>query len=145
MITTIAVGLVILGSIAVLAKIAVNKFNEIKETQMAINEDLVELNAKVDEVVAYVASLPESGAVDELTALLEAERASAAELKIAEDAEDVEQNAALDEAIASHDDAVAALDAKLAEVAEAEAKVAEVKGKVEGILPVVEPEPAQEG
>lgn len=136
MITTIAVGLVILGSIAVLAKIAVNKFNEIKETQMSLLGKVEELRGAVGDLAARVAALPSAGLVAELEAAIEAERAAAIALAELEDQEDVEQNAALDEARSE-------VDRLISEAAEVEAALDGVKSDVEAIAAADVPDPEE--
>lgn len=133
MITTIVVGLVLLGAGAILAKNVNEQIKKLKEISMSLVEKIEDLDAKVSEVVALVASLPEAGAVAEV------EKAFA-DYVAADELEDAEREKALA-------DTKATLEEKLAVLAEAEAKVDAVKAKVESVLPaeeVVVEEPATE-
>ncbi len=133
MITTIVVGLVLLGAGAILAKNVNEQNKKLKEISMSLVEKIEDLDAKVSEVVALVASLPEAGAVAEV------EKAFA-DYVAADELEDAEREKALA-------DTKATLEEKLAVLAEAEAKVDAVKAKVESVLPaeeVVVEEPATE-
>lgn len=132
MITTIVVGLVLLGSIAVLAKIVLNK---IKETNMSVETKIQALNEAVADLSDRVAALPNAGLVAELEAAIAAERAAAVDLAALEKQEDVDQNAELAEAQGE-------VDRLIAEALANEAALDAVKADVDAIAkaPEVEPE-----
>lgn len=120
MITTIVFGVAILVSVAFLIK----NTNKNKEILMSLVEKIEDLDAKVSEVVALVASLPTAGAVAEV------EKAFA-DYVAADELEDAEREQALA-------DTKVTLEEKLAVLAEAELKVDAVKAKVESVLPAEE-------
>lgn len=90
-----------------------------EEIVMAISEEIAGLRQSVEDLVGRVAAATDGliAANEDLRASLEEERRLAAELAAAEDAEDVEQNAALEEARAATDAALKANDDAVTEIA----------------------------
>jgi len=101
------------------------RIDSLQEQLVTLNEGFDRLDTNITEVLALV-----NTNADELQAALDAERAAnatlvqaALETQAAEDAEDVNQNAALAEQVAARDAAVAEVDAALGRVNDANARL----------------------
>lgn len=127
----------------------VDALKGVKRDMADLNASVAELRAAVAGVAERVATLngPLNDALANVRAELAAERAKYTDLVSAEDAEDVEQNAALDKALDDADKAAADIDNAVAEldnvaVAPEEADDAPVVAEPEA--PVVEAPAAEE-
>ena len=106
---------------------------------MALHDAIEALKSEVAGVADRVALLtgPFEDRIAELSAALEAERAAFEEYRLAEDLEDIDQNAALEAAIAATNE----------KVAEAEAAAAEIHAAAETLRTIAAPaeeEPTEE-
>lgn len=120
-----------------------NLLNEVKNGQIRLEERMADLTQAVEDLKVAVTGVAERvqnqiaplvAALNEAQAALQTEREAAATLAAAEDAEDVEQNAALDAARASTD----------AALANAQTAADGISGEVTKLNAIAAPEPPAE-